>query len=685
MPPLGWPTESNPFGNKESLPKFQEEIDYLRTQTTPQVNVRVNLRGSPKFLEDLKHCKDLAGLYTWAAEYNIELRRYSRLAFRQLYESGQKSKDMARALGDSALNNPDNLDFLLHKQAQRILSSDDVDDVAQWFQQTLSLGQWSEAQISVVINFVEHISIVSSDEYVKCSLAASVLDGLESSTILAVKDVKYSKFGILLKAVTRGTFTGISQDLGFRLIKALEPSQSVRLSKIISLFLQKGIETEASMQKNGGKESHFVDAIPKSFEILWTLPRRTSCAVVLKTSEALVKHTACLPESNIPLLRLLDQWWSWIRHSDIVGSLDQGADRRQLERLLNGRPLVIIATYLRHLEDFAIAHFILRRVLRIHLEGSDRNQALDLFKAICRNEKVSPFVSMMRAAHTFTEISERTTQRVFRLLQMLQRASSIADIIVGLRSVNIRISERVIIHTIKNGLHWKHPRSENIFSVFRELPLEKCPELAERMIGNLRRDPFEALKCYVLRHPSTRIPSCREPLNTIKARKQLLERMALTYANARHLNSRMAFKYVSKCYLAHMRDGLGYPGPGLVLALTRAGLIRPLADCKWVSTERLRWILKLIRMFEGSDVAEQVDRLVYTWRGQVVEEIQADYHRRKRARYGVKEPPMSFRIRSEWNRSQGMLFRILEPLGRRAGVRSTRFDAEVPLFRRFEI
>ena len=661
MPLPSWLTDPNAFGLAKLPAASLEEKNQSYQRSGIRASARTSLRANVKFLEDLNSCNDLSDLHSWAAKYDIDLRRHSRMAFRRLSESGQTFETLCEASGDNTLNNSDNLDLLLRQWTKEPLTVEDSRKIGFWMQQTLLLGQWSEAQIDLILDFVLHISTVTRDGQAKCNLIGGVFRGLKSSTVFNLKELKYSQVGILLKAATCGTFTRLSQHLGFHLLKALEPAQSRRLVNIISLFIQRGIEAQVSWELKD-----YNDAIPRSFEMLYDLPRRTSYAVIIEVSRALVKVVACLPESNIPLLKLLDQWWYRIRYSDMMNAADEGANRRQLERILTGKSMVIVATYLRHLDDYAIAHFILRREFLTHLGLGHRSYALVQFRQICDHEAdTSPFAAMIRVAYDYDTVSERLMLRVFRLLVMLQKSKSVANMIVELRVANIRIGESVILQTIKTGLHWKYHRLDQIFAVYRELPLEKCPELAERMIKNGSYHPSEALKRYIRRHPGV-IPGCREPLKTIKARSELLQRMALAYANARHLTPRAAFFFAYKCYIYHATERLGHWGKErMILALTRSAVIRPLECGRWVSSMRLRWLLEVIRKSEGAQVASQVDKAVFAWRGMVVKKIQADYHRRKRARRGRREPAMSFRFSSRWVKGRGYADRVLEPLQRR--------------------
>lgn len=650
---------------EDGPPELLKEGGQLDLQPTDRAEAGKN---NKQFLDQLKDCKDLAEVHSWAAVHDIELQRYSRLAYQQLYDSNISLSGRLGALGDNALNNCDNLDFLLRRLAQVPLAFDDAEDLSNWIKRTIFLGQRSQSQITLLSDFVLHVSTVNPDqnqEDMKCRLIASIFEGLESSAVFGIEDLDHRTWGVLLKATSRGKFGQASQSLGFRIIKALKPSQSNRLIHSISLFIQTEIEALASIPATAGQQSRPVHAIPISFEMLRDLDVKTACRVIVETTKALINHTTCLPEANVPLIKLLDQWWSWIRRCKWLERLEHGSNKRHLERLLTGKQPVIVATYLRHLNDTEVANFILRRDYGDGMNFDDRPRATDLFHKMCQDhEDQSPFVSMLRAAHRYSELGDRKLQRTFRLLQMLQKSKSIVDIIVGLRRVDIKISEQVILHTIRTGLHWEHHRAEAIFAVYPELPLEKCPELAERMVMNPMRYPKEALWLYTTRHPDWRAHGCRDHPKNITARAQLLQRMALAYSTAPHLTPRMAFRLVYLCYTRHIRENLGQINFSrvTVLALVRAGVVRSLEHGQWVSTERIQWLLKLIRKFESSDVADEVDRAIYVWRGIVIRRTQEDYHRRKRARYGLREAPMEFGISSNWNTGRGHVDRIFTPL-----------------------
>ncbi|KAL6714546.1 hypothetical protein ACLMJK_007971 [Lecanora helva] len=651
------PIDSNPTVPQEEPQPASEEDKRVLSDVVIQAEVKP-LQADASFLEGLERCNDLAGLRAWSASFGVELRSYARLAFRQICKGTQDFEVLFEAIGDRALSTPGNLQFLFEKRTSHPLSLDDSLKLGGWLEQSLFLGQMSEAQISLITDFVLRVSTVTEDEQIKCNLIGGVLRGLKSSTVFNLKKLKYTKVDVLLKATTLGPFTTLSEKLGVQIVEALEPPTKRRLVRSISLLVQRSICAEAS----GNLQNHG-NAVPRSCLILQDLHQGTSSTAIIETSKALLDQVTCSSKPNSPLLKVLDRWWRWIMSFDAFKTVNEGSERRKLEPLLIESSMVIEASYLRHIDDLETARFVLRRKILIHLDPEDQSRAVAQFELIQQQEPhASPYVGMLRAAHEVCTISERTMLRIFRLLMSLRKSRGIANMIVDLRKVNILISESIVLKILRSGLRWRYNRLDRIFAVFRELPLERCPVLAERMIRDTNYRPSEALKRYVQRHPGASLPGCRERLTTIQARSKLLQRMAIAYSTTTHLIPSRAFYYVYKCYIYHVRERLCYSGKrNLTIALVRSAIVRPLECGKRVSTQRIRWLLQLIRKHEGDGVAEQVDRIIYEWRGKVIEKRRADYYR-KRARYGAKEEPMSFRFGYGWVKGLGYANRVLRPL-----------------------
>ncbi|KAL8699208.1 MAG: hypothetical protein Q9201_006136 [Fulgogasparrea decipioides] len=149
--------------------------------------------------------------------------------------------------------------------------------------------------------------------------------------------------------------------------------------------------------------------------------------------------------------------------------------------------------------------------------------------------------------------------------------------------------------------------------------LESCPQLAEALIRNPARDWNTA---FILRESRqarllAKLRSMRQSHEVEQlqhSRIHLLGRMALAYAQARHLQPSVAFQYVYDCWTLQKRDALGHVGPDLIRALVHSGLVRPLQAGQTMSYARLEWILRQVAEVEGEDAMRRLGHTVWQWR-----------------------------------------------------------------------
>ncbi|OJD34662.1 fungal specific transcription factor domain containing protein [Diplodia corticola] len=169
----------------------------------------------------------------------------------------------------------------------------------------------------------------------------------------------------------------------------------------------------------------------------------------------------------------------------------------------------------------------------------------------------------------------------------------------------------------------ENPRKAlKFFRAIGDVWLSLCPRLVLALIehGSLPRDELFALLDH--NDPLARVPpEHRRTLtdSTSALRLELVHLVAHAYAGQTAYPTRHRFRNVHYCYL-WLRDRRAPLLPLLSKALVRAGVTAPLENNEWVSTVRLRWVLRLVREIEGADVAASLDRLVWHWRGEVIRE-----------------------------------------------------------------
>ncbi|KAI4245882.1 MAG: hypothetical protein LQ352_006494, partial [Teloschistes flavicans] len=223
--------------------------------------------------------------------------------------------------------------------------------------------------------------------------------------------------------------------------------------------------------------------------------------------------------------------------------------------------------------------------------------------------------SALRSPDVFQRISR---SKCFRDIEsaLRRRRENVVD-----SEALIKINEKLRRRDV-NGGRWT-------FLDRPDIPLERCHVLAEALILDPNRHWDTAINLRELRQTRViaelrRMGQCPQAEQLQFDRVRLLERMALAYAKAPHLEPSVAFSYVYRCWTLHRQDNLGPVRPAMVRALTHSGIIRPLQAGQMMSHARLKFILQQIEEGEGQDVMRKVGQIVWQWR----EDTKRRNHRR---------------------------------------------------------
>ena len=586
-------------------------------EAKPRDLQRKNLLANPRLWEDFRTCSDVGSLHSWAAEYRIDVRKYPLICFSRLCYAEQPLLALLSALEDAALGTPGNFNFLLDWQLRRQkgvralrnrIKPDDLVLLQQWMRRQLHLGLKTEEDILVFLRFISRLSDATHDESLRCSLIASITEGLQSSSTFRFKDLGRETQCRLFESITRGPVTRESLHLGFSLIEAMRQSQLKDTDQTLSVFIARVVHADATIWEKQRMETRFLEVIPMLLEMIGGLPEELACSAILLTTKTLINGHSPMPALSDSKMHI---WWSALAKTNLLEIGLKTPLKTVIELFLSTQKLEIVAPYLQQLDDRNKARFILSywfgpkdRLLRA--------RALHLFDEFCSAKgKEQPWVSMFQAvrhcAQNSSEPFNADVKQVFKVLQMLGKSESIVDIIMQARKFRSMVDDSDVVYTIKEHLATGSHMAERILHFCRSLRLELYPELAEQMILSPGIYPSTALRYSQLR----RMPFKRSS----QLRIQLLERMALAYSSASHMPPRMALRYVRECYALQVKERLGCPSVVMARALTRAGLIRPLEAGKWVSTTVVRYILSVVRSTESTEVANQIDETVYKWRG----------------------------------------------------------------------
>ena len=594
---------------------------------------------------------------------------FPKLLFPQLCYSGRPFAVLLHVLEDAAFGTPGNLNFLLdwlsrkRKGEVRLRKRNKVDDLVllqQWMRRQLYLGLKTEKDILVFLRFVSRISDASCDESLRCNLIASIFEGLQSSSVFGFRNLGTETRGRLLELITRGPVTRQSLDLGFSMVEAMRQSRLEGTDQSISAFVRGVFHAHAALREHEKRETRFLEVIPRVLEMIGELPEDLACSVILITTESLMTDHFRTPAIKAATAQLLVTWWSALAKTDILGIGRKRPLRTEVEILLSTRKPEVVVPYLQQLDDQNKARFMLRYWVGPK-SRSGRSRARYLFDGFYSAKgKGSPWVSMFQAvrecAQESSKPSDANIKQTFKVLQMLRQSENIVEIIKQARKLHAIINESDVVYTIKEHLREQPLLAARMFHFYPRLRLEKCPELAERMILNPKSNTNTAVNYMWSRR--TRFPVHWEGFRQL--RRQLLEKMALAYSTASHLTTRMAFRNVHKCYIQYTRERLGHPSPVMARALTRAGLVRRLQEGTWVSTMAVRWILSVIRSTESTDVANQVDEMVYKWRGANEEKIRAASLAIRRD-YAT-DFSMDFQVQIRWSKDFRCYEKVYTPL-----------------------
>ena len=623
-----WLTDFENLAAIEDPPKDKEDGTLYRSQQS-------------RFLKDMEACRNLRDLHEWARTRGSNLRQYSRLAFRHLTDTGSPIPVLLEAFEDNALRTLGNMNYFLVRRLAQPLSPTDTHLLGDWLRGQVSVGVWSDNEILTLIELISDTIGSAKDDQSKCKIIESLFEGLQSSTLFKIQDADYRIPRSLLTSLHQGPITCRMQHLATRIIKALKPVQLEKMAQTISTFIINCIRAKASLHyhdKQGLKE---LEAVPGAMEILRFLPRNVANFAIVNTSLALIRASGT-PDSTISrtaMLKLLADWWSSLARFGTFSFAGNDTPRRRIERILAGEQLEIIAPYLQHLEEIDIVDFVLQQWLEQRSYIAALKQVQHLTNEVDQFEGFeSPFVIMLRVLRRRAEVSDDDLKRLFRLLQALKMSNTIVDIILRSNEIGVNIGENAVLHTIRTHMKVCPEMAQRIFRAYPGLALESCPDFAEILIANPQIHPGIPYYYYISRRPDPKSATCREPVLAIRRRAALLKRMAIAYSGALHLSPRIAFDKVYACYKCHMGESLGPISREMVLAFTHAGIIRPLQRGTWVSTVKLRWILALTRKVESPEIADEVDSLVYQWRGAIVRKIQ---ERQLRDRRSITSRPLS--------------------------------------------
>ena len=590
-----------------------------------------------------KECLELESLRRLTADARVEIRAYSRLAFRQLLNAKRPITELLHFLEDPTLNNPKakNLRFFLYwlvnGRLGDIKKSDFSNLLAPWVRQQTCLGKFTRDDIQCLTECASSLTQSSRDKALKTDLLEAMITGLEECSLMGVSDLLGSTLERLLDCLSSADSLSRSLSLACRVLKGLHEAQLRQLHTNLQKFILRIFQAYLD-----SKAPAMLDSKSDFAQIVFLIPDDMKARIINQTSKMLIDQATSDSSSDIlSSSKLLKIWWSILKEHGLFELTLQGGSRACVPYHILRKPLAIVAPYLYYLDDRRIALILLQYWWRPPRRVRDEYN-----RRLLQDDINEPFSLMVKIAQDHLPVSSKPflTKSLFKLLQSMHRHDIILDIVGHASQNQITLSPFEISSLIREYTSINPRYACKLFWSSPQLRMENFPELAEYMIDNIRLHPNTVW--HNIRHRDcVRISNVDQP-RWREDRARLLERIARRYAKAKHLSARMSFRHIYRCYIYHKKDKLGPVGKDLSRSLTRTGVIRPLQRKQWVSSVKLRWILSVVRAAEGDDVAEKLDQLVYEWRQSHIRPRQVMAHHKRicEAPYG----PMEFQVRHQW-------------------------------------
>jgi hypothetical protein len=221
------------------------------------------------------------------------------------------------------------------------------------------------------------------------------------------------------------------------------------------------------------------------------------------------------------------------------------------------------------------------------------------------------------------------TEDLFKLLNNLERYKDVYWVLVRMQNLGLKLPRDIIGPTIEIMSKYDFKLAYRIHGLFysglidgKGLQPHLMPNFIISMVNDDKISPriiwkVMGIPIYDHLQPSKRSAFSKECLSP--ATIGLVTKLAIAFAQTHARPQRVAFRNVVRC-LHHLRRHNAPITPELTRAISHAGFTRKIIAGQKISKELLDWVLGLVEMAEGTDVAIITDRAVTYWNQQLVEE-----------------------------------------------------------------
>ncbi|KAB8299275.1 hypothetical protein EYC80_001356 [Monilinia laxa] len=207
------------------------------------------------------------------------------------------------------------------------------------------------------------------------------------------------------------------------------------------------------------------------------------------------------------------------------------------------------------------------------------------------DEKIRDLLDFLLDTREFRQIDAVLKQS--KMFNMQVKTSILADLVNNMTSVNLRAAYNIYMQ-----------------QCLGKVEPEACAPLIASMIyqrGSKRIWAALDAPIYAAMPRWKRKPPSRKVIS--QARIELVHEMAKAFAHSKVHNPRKALRNVTQC-LHYLRAHDVQLTSEISTLITQVGITTDVKNNKWGRTERVRWVLKVIEVAEGPEVADVVRKAV---------------------------------------------------------------------------
>ena len=626
LPLPSWLADFDPDRLQESE-KAQSEVlrqKQIEPSQIPHENEKDHIA---KLITELKPCttlRDIRKLFV-SLEVNVQDQPLvSRMAFQRLLDRRSSIRALFTFLEDAFLNTPQAGNFWLFLSDQRRFKSiQSREYLQQWTYDQAALGMFTPEDVTSIMRFA--VSPENARRWFL--LAVKVWEGVQKSSVLTSRDLQPEALTMLLECLSNPLIPGKHRKIGLEVILMLEPSQLDDIGSEISRFFESWMWPSTPSEDSQHATEDRNDQFSPSTKFVRAISRLRidlACSCVANMSRRFVERCQKSNAENSNYRDALNKWWAMIFQSGSFSSIYSSLQWQKLEDYLVKDSGEIIRPYLLSLSTEQLCRFYMRR--KLHMPQSAIDQAsipatpIEDSQTLSRiSETASPIIALVETLKNNIRSTKKPLLGLFTFLRELGAFPAIVEIV---EEAGLIINRWMLIAEITELAKVNIKIAYRVFRACPWLPLESCPDLAVGLLStpywghpqnlfHLRRAHWRTCNQMAFFGPN--------PYAAIIAQNTFYHRVALAIAQCPRVSPRSAYVWVYHCYLTvKWRKRLGSIGPEMTRALTHAGIIRQLQAEKWVSTEQVRWILSKVQEVEGEAAAQQLNELVYEWRGEVI-------------------------------------------------------------------